>query len=147
MLAGGLGEQHVGDLVEQDQRVVGRVELQLPQRREQRRGPPLRAQATQRLCLGAQAVARQRPQPAGGHIDGEVANADRADRRQALEGLGDLTRGQLPRARAQHLQTRELLARGNVQQLLKTVAPLVRGGGGFGERAVQPGGGSIARRG
>ncbi len=145
VFAGGLGEQHVGDLVEQDQRVVGRVELQLPQRRQQRRGPPLRAQATQRLRFGAQAVSRERAQPAGGNIDGQVADADRADRRQTLEGLGDLIRGQLARARAKLLPTRELLALGNVQQLLKA-RPAVRGGG-FGERSVQPGGGTIARGG
>ena len=145
VFAGGLGEQHVGDLVEQDQRVVGRVELQLPQRRQQRRGPPLRAQATQRLRFGAQAVSRERAQPAGGNIDGQVADADRADRRQTLERLGDLIRGQLARARAKLLPTRELLALGNVQQSVKA-RPAVRGGG-FGERSVQPGGGTIARRG
>ena len=41
VLAGGVGEQQAGDLVEQDQRVVGGVELELPQRRQQRRGSPL----------------------------------------------------------------------------------------------------------
>ncbi|HEX9373715.1 MAG TPA: hypothetical protein VF897_22065, partial [Roseiflexaceae bacterium] len=139
-----MGEQQTGHPVEQDQRVVGGVELELPQRSQQRRGAPIGAQAPQRLGLGGKAVARQRPQPAGGHINHEVAHADRDDRRQALECLGGLTRGQLARPSAQHLQRRELLLVRNLKQLLKTVALL---GGGIGERAMQPGGGAVTRRG
>ena len=145
VFAGGLGEQQVGDLVEQDQRVVGRVELQLPHRRQQRRGPPLRAQTTERLRFRAQAVSRESAQPARRNIDGQVPNADRADSRQTLEGLGDLIRGQLPRARAKIFPTRKLIALGNVQQLLKGRAVVCRGG--FEERSVKPGGGTIARGG
>ena len=90
VFAGGLREQQVGDLVEQDQRVVDRVELQLPQRRQQRRGSPLRAQATQRLRLARQPIVSQRPQSTGAHINRGVAGPNRADRRQTPKRFGDL---------------------------------------------------------
>ena len=138
-----MGEQQAGHPVEHDQRVVGGVALELPQGGKQCRGAPIGAQATKGLGLGGKAVPGQGPQPASGHINDEVANANRDDRRQTLERLGDFAGGQLAWSRAQQLQRREQLPGRNLEQLLNTVALLIDGC--FGHRAVQAGNGAVAR--
>jgi hypothetical protein len=76
VLAGGLGERLVDDLVEQYQRVVGGVELELPQCRQQRRVASLGAHPPQRLRFRHQPVAGQRSLPAGRDVDGDLADTD-----------------------------------------------------------------------
>ncbi|MGI8413709.1 MAG: hypothetical protein ACR2QA_14725 [Solirubrobacteraceae bacterium] len=73
----------------------------------------------------------------------QVADTDLAHCRLALKRLGRLAGCQLPRSRAQHLQSRELPAGRNLQQLLKATLLLSRGG--VGQRAVKTYGGAITR--
>ena len=140
MLASGVRDQQAGHPVKQDQRIVGGVKLELPQRGEQRRGASIRAQATQGLGFGGKPIAGQCSQPTDRNINCEVADADRADGRQALERFGGLAGGQLARPAAEQFQARELLLVSDLEQLPETVA---LGDGGLDERAVQPLGGAV----
>lgn len=144
MLAGGLGEQLVDDLVEQYERVVGGVKLELPQRRQEGRVASFRAHPPQRLRFRHQAVAGERPLPAGRDVDDEFADADVAHGLQAQQRFQQLGRGQLPRPGAQPLKIRQQLARGDVQQCPEALA--LAGAEGDRERRVQPLGGLVARR-
>jgi hypothetical protein len=91
VFAGGLREQQVRDLVEQDQRasIASRVRAATT--------PPVRRFELRRrsVCaLPASPYAGRRPHPTSRHLDRGVAGRNRADCRQTLERVGDLARRQ-----------------------------------------------------
>jgi hypothetical protein len=145
VLACGLGEQQVAELAEQDQRVVGRVALELPDRRQQRRRAAIGGQAADRLRLGGQPVARERAQPASRHVHVQIADSEVADRSHPCQRVGELGGSQLPRPGTERLQRRQPPVCRDAQQLLEPLALL--GAERRAQRLVQSPGGAIPSRG
>jgi hypothetical protein len=116
VLAGGLGEQLIDDLVKQHERVVSGVELELPQRRQQGRVAALGVHPAQGLRLRDEAIAGQRPLAAHRHVDVDAPDADVAHVAQAQKRLQQFGRRELARPRPQPLKTRDCLVRRDLEQ-------------------------------